>query len=79
MRVLALCHGLWYGGAQVSTVEFLRLIKDNLSVHVVVCNGANPDFVRDIEGFGLRQCLQEFPIEWLKIIQSWMLRLLPVL
>ena len=53
MRVLALCHGLWYGGAQVSTVEFLRLIKDNISVHVVVCNGANPDFVQDIEALGL--------------------------
>jgi glycosyltransferase involved in cell wall biosynthesis len=53
MRVLVLCHGLWYGGAQVSTFEFLKLIKDNLSVHVVVCSDANPDFVCDIEALGL--------------------------
>ena len=52
-RVLVLAHGLWYGGAQVSIVEFLRQIKDMADIQVTVCHGSNPEFVRDIEGLGL--------------------------
>jgi len=76
MRVLVLCHGLLYGGAQVSTVEFLRLIKDNLSVHVVMCNGASPDFVQDIEALGLEvsripyRMVSNYPVMDIKAVAS---------
>jgi glycosyltransferase involved in cell wall biosynthesis len=52
-RVLVLAHGLWYGGAQVSIVEFLRQMKDMADIQVTMCRGSNLEFVRDIEALGL--------------------------
>jgi glycosyltransferase involved in cell wall biosynthesis len=52
-RVLVLAHGLWYGGAQVSIVEFLRQMKDMADIQVTLCRGSNLEFVRDIEALGL--------------------------
>jgi hypothetical protein len=43
----------WYGGAQISTVEFLKLIRDDIGIHVVVCSNANSNLVHDIEALGL--------------------------
>jgi glycosyltransferase involved in cell wall biosynthesis len=48
-----LTHGLWYGGAQVSIVEFLRQIKDVADVQIVACRGSNPEFIADIQALGL--------------------------
>lgn len=47
-RILILAHGLMYGGAQVATIEFLKLIKDVLDIHVVVSRNANVEFICDL-------------------------------
>lgn len=51
--MLVITHGLHYGGAQVSTIEFLRLIKNFVDVNVVVCMDADKIFVRNLLELGV--------------------------
>jgi len=53
IKVVALAHGIWYGGAQVSIIEYLRLISKVVDVRVAVCRGANSEFVQGMEASGL--------------------------
>ncbi|MEM1510168.1 MAG: glycosyltransferase family 4 protein [Thermofilaceae archaeon] len=60
MKVLAIASGLGYGGAQVSTLEFFELLRDQVSLRVIVCEDADAEFVShlrslDIE-FRVRPC-----------------------
>jgi glycosyltransferase involved in cell wall biosynthesis len=41
MRVLALAHGLGFGGAQISTLEFLEGLRGKLDLKLLVCNGVD--------------------------------------
>ena len=41
-------HGLWYGGAQISTIEFLKLIRNEVEVRAVLCRNADPKYIRDL-------------------------------
>ena len=59
MNVLVVTHGLAYGGAQVSTFELLRVIKNNVNVQVITCSNANSNYIRDLESLGLRICKAE--------------------
>jgi glycosyltransferase involved in cell wall biosynthesis len=47
MNILALVHGLWLGGAQISTLEQLELLKkeEKADIEVVICYGANKEFI----------------------------------
>jgi glycosyltransferase involved in cell wall biosynthesis len=45
MRVLALAHGLWFGGAQVSTLEFFEIMRSRVELKVLTCAGADPKFL----------------------------------
>ncbi len=52
--MLVLAHGLWYGGAQVSTLELLSLLKDRRrSIDVAVCEDADRDFLGGLQSLGL--------------------------
>jgi len=54
IRVLALTHGLGFGGAQVSTLEFFKLLKGFVDIRVVVCEGADERFVNGLRSLGLQ-------------------------
>jgi len=44
MRILALAHGLIFGGAQIATLEFLRVLKNYAEVEIITCSNANTEF-----------------------------------
>lgn len=50
MKILAVAHGLWRGGAQESFLDMLRLLKSkSLDISVVMCDQADFSFVSDIK------------------------------
>jgi len=53
LNLLVVSHGLWYGGAQVSTIELLRLIRGYVDVRVVACQDADKSFVKDLLDLGI--------------------------
>lgn len=58
MRLLALAHGLWRGGAQEYTLELLKLLKvSDIDVNVVTCAAADRSFVSDIYELGIQPYL----------------------
>ena len=54
MRLLVLSHALGYGGAEVSTLQFLKLLKDVYDIDVIVGSGADTRFLSDLRVLGLR-------------------------
>ncbi|MEM1831983.1 MAG: glycosyltransferase family 4 protein [Desulfurococcaceae archaeon] len=53
MKVLAIVSGLGYGGAQVSTLEFFELLRDQVSLRVVVCKDADAEFINQLRFLGI--------------------------
>jgi len=54
LRMLAIVHGLWRGGAQEATLEMLRLLKGrDVDVTVLTCSGADKAFLSEIEELGI--------------------------
>jgi len=53
MRILALAHSLIYSGAQIATLEFLRVLKNYAEVKVITCRNANAGFTSNLESMGL--------------------------
>jgi len=53
MRVLALAHGLGFGGAQISTLEFLEGLRERLDLKLLVCSGADENFVSNATSMGI--------------------------
>ncbi|MEM4718418.1 MAG: hypothetical protein QXE81_06675, partial [Desulfurococcaceae archaeon] len=53
MRVLAIVSGLGYGGAQVSTLEFFELLRDQVSLRVIVCKDADAEFINQLRFLGI--------------------------
>ncbi|MEM1719004.1 MAG: glycosyltransferase family 4 protein [Thermosphaera sp.] len=53
MEVLAIAAGLGLGGAQVSTLEFFELLRDQVSLRVVICEGADAEFVNQLRSLGV--------------------------
>lgn len=49
MNVLAFTGGLWLGGAQISTLEFIEIIKNKIDIRVVVCENSNRIFVENLK------------------------------
>jgi len=54
MHVVAVAHALWFGGAQVSSLEFLKLLKGLVNIRVIVCEGADGRFVDGLRSIGLQ-------------------------
>jgi len=54
MRLLVLSHGMSFGGAQISTLEFLKLVKGEFSIDVIVCTNADLGYISRIRELGLR-------------------------
>jgi len=44
IKVLVVIHGLGFGGAQISTLEFLELLKGKVKLKILVCNKAHEVF-----------------------------------
>ncbi len=53
MRVLALAHGLWFGGAQVSTLEFLDLLRSRVRLKVLTCENGDAKFLNALGAMGI--------------------------
>ena len=53
-QILVIAHALEFGGAQVSTFEFLKLLKGLVDIHVIICEGANKRFVDGLRSLGLQ-------------------------
>jgi len=53
-NMLAFTHGLWFGGTQVSTLEFFKLLRGLVDIRVVVCKGADEKFVDGLRSLGLQ-------------------------
>ncbi len=53
VKLLILSHGLWYGGAQVTLLNYLQLLRDRVSLIMVVCEGANQSFINDVKTLGI--------------------------
>jgi len=53
VRILALTHGLWLGGAQIATLELLELLKDKVELKVLTCDRANEEFTSRITSMGI--------------------------
>jgi len=54
MRLIVLSHGLSYGGAQFSTVEFLSLIRNEVDIDVLTCNNADSNYIMDLKKLDLK-------------------------
>ncbi len=48
MNILAFAHGTSLGGAQVSTIEFFELLRDQVSLRVIVCEDVNDEFANKL-------------------------------
>jgi len=48
MKILALSHGLATGGAQVSTLEFLKLVKSRVGLRLLTCDNVEELFLSQI-------------------------------
>jgi len=55
MRILALAHGLIFGGggAQIAISEFLKVLKNYTEVKVITCRNANTGFISNLKSMGL--------------------------
>jgi len=49
MNILAFAHGLFLGGAQVSTLEFFELLKNEANLRVMVCENAEKEFLAQLQ------------------------------
>jgi len=48
MNILALSHGLATGGAQVSTLEFLKLVKSRVGLRLLTCDNVEEFFLSQV-------------------------------
>jgi len=53
MRILAVFHGLWIGGAQISVKELLDTLKNTVEIKVLVCDNADKSFASTLKLQGL--------------------------
>jgi glycosyltransferase involved in cell wall biosynthesis len=54
LRMLAIVHGLWRGGAQEATLEMLSLLKRrDVDVRVLTCSAADRAFLSEIKELGI--------------------------
>jgi glycosyltransferase involved in cell wall biosynthesis len=53
MRILALAHGLWFGGAQISTLEFLENLRGRLDLKLLICSEADENFTSNATSMGI--------------------------
>jgi len=53
MRILALAHGLGFGGAQISTLEFLEGLRERLDLKLLVCSEADESFTSNATSMGI--------------------------
>jgi len=53
MNLLAVASSLWFGGAQVSTLEFLDLLRSRVGLKVLTCDGADPKFLDALGAMGI--------------------------
>jgi glycosyltransferase involved in cell wall biosynthesis len=56
VKVIALLSGLWYGGAQRSTLEFLEALREKrvMELEVVICRSADRRLILDLTSIGVK-------------------------
>lgn len=52
MKILAFAHALKVGGAQVSTLEFLQLLKDKIELKIITSSKDN-EFIKELKTLGV--------------------------
>ncbi len=50
---MAVASSLWFGGAQVATLEFLDLLRSRVRLKVLTCDGADPKFLEALGAMGV--------------------------
>ncbi|MEM4889875.1 MAG: hypothetical protein QXJ64_10615, partial [Thermosphaera sp.] len=53
LKVLALMHAKWLGGAQISTIEFFEILRDQASLRIIVCEDVDAEFVNQLRLLGI--------------------------
>jgi len=53
LNLLAVASSLWFGGAQVSTLEFFDLMKSKVRLKVLTCEGADAKFLSALSSMSL--------------------------
>jgi len=53
VNVVAIMHRSWLGGAQISTLEFLELLRDRVELKALVCDTAKRDFLSYVSSLGV--------------------------
>jgi glycosyltransferase involved in cell wall biosynthesis len=53
MNLLTVAFSLLFGGAQVSTLEFLDLLRSRVRLKVLTCDGADPKFLDALGAMGI--------------------------
>jgi glycosyltransferase involved in cell wall biosynthesis len=53
MKVLTIAHAKWSGGAQISIVEFLELLRYKIELKALVCEDADKRFISAINSIGI--------------------------
>ncbi|OYT57528.1 MAG: hypothetical protein B6U76_00735 [Desulfurococcales archaeon ex4484_217_2] len=53
MKVLTLIHGIWIGGAQISILEFLELLRYNAEFKIITCINSRDDLISRLNTQGL--------------------------
>ncbi|MEM3449417.1 MAG: hypothetical protein QXP38_11180, partial [Nitrososphaerota archaeon] len=77
INILAFAHGTSLGGAQISTIEFFELLKDQVSLKVIACDNADVEFVNQLRFLGIefrtRPCYRRanLPIMDLSGSEDW--------
>jgi glycosyltransferase involved in cell wall biosynthesis len=53
LSILAIAPSLWFGGAQVVTLELFNLMKSRVKLKVLTCDGADPKFLDALNSMGI--------------------------
>ena len=53
MNILAVVSSMWFGGAQVSTLEFLDLLRYRVRLKVLTCENGDVKFLNALGAVGI--------------------------
>ncbi|MEM4487610.1 MAG: glycosyltransferase family 4 protein [Desulfurococcaceae archaeon] len=53
LNLLAIAHGLWFGGAWIATLEFFEFFKDVLNLKVMLCSSSSTLFTKPLKLMGV--------------------------
>ena len=61
MKILIIAHGKGMGGAQISTLEFIKILRDDIEIIMLTDKQANTKFLHELKDMGIRTYTEKFP------------------